>query len=212
MNNICILKNIKKKFNNKYILNNFNLSIKKGEFVAIRGKSGAGKTTLLNIIGLLESYDDGELYLFENKISNLKYNSINKILRYKIGYLFQNYALIDDESIDKNLEIALMYSKKNKIDKLNSKINALNLVGLNLDLSKKIYELSGGEQQRVAIARLYLKPCELILADEPTGALDNSTKLEIIKLLKKLNESGKTIIIVTHDNEVAQTCDRIIDL
>ncbi|MFR1784298.1 MAG: putative bacteriocin export ABC transporter [Sarcina ventriculi] len=212
MNNICILKNIKKKFNNKYILNNFNLSIKKGEFVAIRGKSGAGKTTLLNIIGLLESYDDGELYLFENKISNLKYNSINKILRYKIGYLFQNYALIDDESIDKNLEIALMYSKKNKIDKLNAKINALNLVGLNLDLSKKIYELSGGEQQRVAIARLYLKPCELILADEPTGALDNSTKLEIIKLLKKLNKSGKTIIIVTHDNEVAQTCDRIIDL
>ena len=212
MNNICILKNIKKKFNNKYILNNFNLSIKKGEFVAIRGKSGAGKTTLLNIIGLLESYDDGELYLFENKISNLKYNSINKILRYKIGYLFQNYALIDDESIDKNLEIALMYSKKNKIDKLNAKINALNLVGLNLDLSKKIYELSGGEQQRVAIARLYLKPCELILADEPTGALDNSTKLKIIKLLKKLNKSGKTIIIVTHDNEVAQTCDRIIDL
>lgn len=212
MENICVLENITKRYSDKIILNNFNLSVNKGEMLAITGKSGTGKTTLLNIIGLLEKADSGNLYLFNNKISNIKYKTNSKLLKYKISYLFQNFALIDNESIDKNLEIALIDSKKNKKQKLEEKVAALKMVGLDLPLNKKIYELSGGEQQRVAIARLYLKPCDLILADEPTGSLDNSNKNEIINILKRFNKDGKTIIIVTHDNDVAMSCTRVLEL
>lgn len=209
---ICKLNNIVKTYGNRKILNDFNLEINKGELVAIKGKSGVGKTTLLNIMGLIEKIDSGKIILFGEDVTKITNNQLNKLLRNKISYLFQNYALIDSESIDKNLDIALTYSKKNKKEKKILKEKALKKVGLNISTKSKIYELSGGEQQRVAIARIMLKPSDIILADEPTGSLDSNTKHEIIQLLKTMNAEGKTIIIVTHDDEVSDYCDRIIEL
>jgi len=114
--------------------------------------------------------------------------------------------------VDYNLEIPLIYSKKTRWEKQNLKIDALKKVGLNISLKQKVYELSGGEQQRVAIARILLKPCELVLADEPTGSLDSENRNEIMRILRELNNAGKTIIIVTHEQYVAEACDRTINL
>jgi putative ABC transport system ATP-binding protein len=212
MENICELVNINKSYLKHNVLNDVNMAFSNGEIVAIVGKSGAGKTTILNIMGLLEKPDSGVVRLFGKDICRISPTKVNKILRSKISFLFQNYALIDDATVDYNLEVPLMYSKKNKKEKQNLKLFALKKVGLNVPLKQKIHELSGGEQQRVAIARLFLKPCDLILADEPTGSLDIDNRNEIVKLLKELKGEGKTIIIVTHDEYVAKSCDRIVYL
>lgn len=212
MMKICELKNISKSYTSKRILNDIHLEVYEKEMVAITGNSGAGKSTLLNIIGLLEKADKGNIVMFGEDVTNINKSNLNKLLRKKISYLFQNYALIDNESIDKNLEIALVYSEKNKEEKQNMKKSVLERVGINLPLKTKIYELSGGEQQRVAIARILLKPCDLIIADEPTGSLDRYNRDEIVRILKEINKDGKTLIIVTHDEYVAKQCDRIIKI
>lgn len=206
LNNIC------KKYNNKNILENFSLNIESGEFISIMGESGKGKSTILNIIGLIESYDSGELIIDEH--SNIKCNSIesSKILREKIAYLFQNFALIDEKTVVDNLMIPLKYVKKSAKEKLKEINNALEFVGLKGFEKRKVYELSGGEQQRVAIARIILKPCKIILADEPTGSLDEKNRDVILNLLCELNKMGKTIIVVTHDKKVAEKSKRIIYL
>lgn len=206
------LMNISKKFDDHIIFNNFSLHINDQEMIAITGASGSGKTTLLNIIGLLEAADSGKI-IIDNQ-SNIKTNTAlsNKIIREKICYLFQNFALVDDESVDYNLNLALEYRKGSKKEKLELKENALKMVGLNGYLNKKIYTLSGGEQQRISIARAILKPNKIILADEPTGSLDDHNKLIIIDLLKYLKSLGKTIVIATHDNYLANCCDRIIKI
>ncbi len=209
---ICKLRGISKSYSGRNIINNLNLDIYKGELIAIVGKSGAGKTTLLNIIGLLELVDNGNIELFNQDVTKIKYREINRILRNKISYLFQNYALIENETIDQNLDIALTYSKMNKHKKKKEKERVMKLVGLDLDTKTKVYELSGGEQQRLAIARILLKPSEFILADEPTGSLDSSTRNEILDILKNINSDGKTIVIVTHDEYIANQCSRIIKL
>lgn len=212
MKNICELVNISKSYGHHVVLDNMNMAVGEGEMVAITGKSGSGKTTILNIIGLLEKPDCGVIKLFDKKSPRIGSVSANKLLRTRLSYLFQNCALIDDATVDYNLEIPLLYVKKTRREKQELKINALEKVGLNISLKQKIYELSGGEQQRVAIARILLKPCELILADEPTGSLDSENRSEIMRILKELNRSDKTIIIVTHDQYVAEACDRIINL
>ena len=206
------LMNISKKFDDHIIFNNFSLHINDQEMIAITGASGSGKTTLLNIIGLLEAADSGKI-IIDNQ-SNIKTNTAlsNKIIREKICYLFQNFALVDDESVDYNLNLALEYRKGSKKEKLGLKENALKMVGLNGYLNKKIYTLSGGEQQRISIARAILKPNKIILADEPTGSLDDHNKLIIIDLLKYLKSLGKTIVIATHDNYLANCCDRVIKI
>lgn len=209
---ICKLRDISKSYSGKKIINNLDLEIYNGEMIAIVGKSGAGKTTLLNIIGLLELVDDGNVELFNQDVTKIKYREVNRILRNKISYLFQNYALIDNETIDQNLDIALTYSKINKSDKKKEKERVMKLVGLDMNTKTKVYELSGGEQQRLAIARILLKPSELILADEPTGSLDLNTRNEILDILKSINNNGKTIVIVTHDEYVANQCSRVIKL
>lgn len=205
-----VVDKICKKYKHKNIFDNFSITINDGEMVAIMGESGKGKTTLLNMIGLIESPDDGKIII--NGIENPCKKEMNRmnLFRYTIGYLFQNYALIDSETVDKNLDVALEYVKgKNKKE---MKLEALKRVGLEDKLNNKIYELSGGEQQRVSIARLLLKKNDIILADEPTGALDNLNKYKVINLLRELNKEGKTILIVTHDKEVGSKCDRIINL
>ena len=209
---IIELNNITKQYGSKKLFDNFSLKINKNELVALTGPSGKGKTTILNMIGLLEKFDAGELLIDGQK--NIKVNSskATKILREKIGYLFQNYALVDDETVYYNLDLALKYVKNNRKEKNELIKKALSDVGLEGFEKRKIYELSGGEQQRIAIARIILKPCEIILADEPTGSLDEKNKDIVLDLLKKLNKKGKTIVLVTHDEFVANQCDRIINI
>ncbi len=180
--------------------------------MAITGKSGAGKTTILNIMGLLEKTDRGEVQLFGQAAPRTGSRGANRLLRTRLSYLFQNCALIDDANVDYNLEIPLIYAKKSRKQKQAMKQAALEQVGLDLPLKQKIYELSGGEQQRVAIARILLKPSELILADEPTGSLDAGNRDEVMRILRELNHAGQTIIIVTHDESVSGVCDRTIEL
>lgn len=193
------LKNISKKYGNHKILENINLDIYQGDFICIFGKSGGGKTTLLNIIGTLEEYDEGELICFSkhNPIRNGKESEL--LRRYKIAYLFQNFALVDNMTVQENLNLAVKYSRST--DKKSIIKKALMNMGIEDKLKSKIFELSGGEQQRVALARNMVKPYEIMLADEPTGSLDSENKKIVIDTLVKLNKLGKTIIVVSHDKE-----------
>ena len=202
------LNNISKKYNEKNIVRNFNLKINKGEFISIVGESGSGKTTLLNIIGLLEKQTSGDIVVMG--IKNPTSKELTKLQREFYGYVFQNYALIEEDSVQTNLKLALKYNKV--IDKQAEINRALKLVGLEGYNKKKVFELSGGEQQRLALARIMLKKCEIILADEPTGNLDNKNREIVFNILKDLNKQGKTIVIVTHDNYIANKCDKIIKL
>jgi len=167
---------------------------------------------LLYMMGLLETPDSGVINLFQYK--DIKPNSkiAKTILRNKIGFLFQNFALIDDKTVDYNLDIAHINSKLSKSKWHQRKQDVLEELHLDVSLNEKIYKLSGGEQQRVALARILLKDCDLILADEPTGSLDVQNRDAMIDILRKLNKEGKTIVIVSHDPYIANACNRIINL
>ncbi len=204
------LNKINKSFNKKEVLKDFSLEIKSGEMVAITGSSGCGKTTSLNIMGLIEKADSGTVDIFDIKNALPNTKKSHKAIREYIGYLFQNYALIDNETVEQNLEIGLRYVKKANHKKLIK--TALEAVGLENFEKRKIFELSGGEQQRIAIARVMLKPSKLILADEPTGSLDSVNRKLVMDLLIKLNEMGKTVIIVTHDDYIANRCTRVVKI
>lgn len=212
MQPICELEQVTKRYDDHVVLDRISMAVHEGEMVAITGKSGSGKTTILNIMGMLENPDEGTVRLFGEESPRSHSGKANRMLRTRLSYLFQNYALIDNATVNENLEIPLIYSKKTKKEKQELKKEALEKVGLDLSLKQKVHELSGGEQQRVAIARILLKPCDLILADEPTGSLDADNRDEILRILKDLNEENKTIIIVTHDPCVAETCNRTIRL
>lgn len=185
-------------FKNKLLFDDLNLKIEKGTINTIMGESGSGKTTLLNIIGLLIKPTSGSINVLEYK--NVKINSKEamKILRFKLSYIFQNYALIE-ETVYKNIELGLKYVKGNHREIILDILDKLNLSEL---IDEEVSSLSGGEQQRIAFARAFVKPSEIILCDEPTGNLDETNKLIILDLLKQLNKEGKTIIIVTHDKDV----------
>ena len=202
-----VLEDIRKEFNGDYIFRDLNLEINRNEMIALVGDSGCGKTTLLNLIGMLDQDYHGTIFIQGKDIK-----TENKIgyFRNKLGYLFQNYALIDNKTVSENLDIALKYVDIR--DKKEAKLQALDKVNLAHKLNKKVFTLSGGEQQRVAIARILLKQCEIVLADEPTGSLDENNKTYVLHLLKELQKMGKTILIVTHDKEVADFCDRIVDI
>lgn len=207
MNEIIVkLEDVCKSFGQKTIFEHYNLEIKKGEFIIITGESGCGKSTLLNIIGLLDRVDSGKVELFSK--TNIKPFSKKAeiILRDKIGYLFQNYALIENETVFHNLNFVVKGQTHAKIK------DALHTVGLDGYENKKIYQCSGGEQQRIAISRLICKPCELILADEPTGSLDLKNKEIVMELLKRFHENGKTIVLVTHDVSLKKYGTRFIEL
>ena len=209
---IIELKNINKKYGSRELFQNLDFSIKKGEMVAITGASGSSKSTLLNIMGLIDKPDSGEVLICGNKNPYDKEKIKLNLFRNNIGYLFQNYALVDNYTVSKNLDIALEYVKVTDKDKKKLKEEALDKVGLLDKLNNKVFELSGGEQQRVALARLMLKKNDIILADEPTGSLDENNKNIILKLLKQLNNEGKTIVVVTHDKVVADICHRDINI
>lgn len=210
---IIELKNITKKYKGgKIIFSNYSLRIDEGEFVGIVGESGAGKTTLLNIIGLITNISSGSITI--KKQSNLTPSNKKAMLlrRNTIGYLFQNYGLIDDESVEWNLNLALEYKKLSRSQKKEKIQTLLTKMGLTDYEKKKIYQLSGGEQQRVAIAKLILQESSIILADEPTSGLDNANKVMVMDLLSKLNNKGITVIMVTHDTTLNNYFSEIVEL
>lgn len=209
------LKNLSKIYNpkkrNKFIaLHNISLEISEGEFVAIIGRSGSGKSTLLHIIGMLDDFTGGE-YLFNGKpISKLSESAKTKFRAEKIGFVKQDFALIEDYSVFDNVMLPLYPIKAR--DKKNRVLKAIEAMGIEKLASKSALELSGGEKQRVAIARAIVNEPSLILADEPTGALDTKTSAEIMDVFKRLNSQGKTVVIVTHDPKVAEQCGRVIEI
>lgn len=204
------IKQLNKSFGDKKIIKNLDLHIREGEFVGIIGESGKGKTTLLNIIGTIERFDSGEIIIMDKKISEKKPHRI--LLRNHLGFIFQNYALIDNATVYDNLTLALKSRKLKKQEERFLIATALKNVGLDNYEKTKVFSLSGGEQQRIAIARLFLKNPDVILADEPTGSLDEENRNIIINLFQKLHQSGKTIVMVTHDLALSNYFSRVVKL
>jgi putative ABC transport system ATP-binding protein len=206
------LNNLSKSFGSKKLFSNLNVQIHKQEMVAIVGPSGSGKSTLLNILGLIEPVQSGTLKLLQKQAPKVNSKAARNLMRYEISYLFQNYALIDSASVEKNLTVAQAYTKLSRQEKEEKRHEALKMVGLEGYEKEKVYTLSGGEAQRAAIARAMLKPGSILLADEPTGSLDSKNRENILCLLKQMRQMSKTILIVTHDPYVAKQCDKVIDL
>lgn len=206
------IKELKKSFGEKTILNGFHFTIKDGIMLAITGKSGSGKSTLLNMIGLLDENYDGEILYNGVNRKNQKEKKRIEYIRNNINYLFQNYALVDNETVEYNLLLALEYQPLSKQEKRTELEKALIAVGLEGYQKKKVYTLSGGEQQRISLARMMLKKGDLILADEPTGNLDAVNTRMVMDILKAFQKKGKTVVIVTHNEEIAKECDEIIHL
>lgn len=207
------IRNLTKSFGRRQIFTEFQLEIQEGEFVAITGPSGCGKSTLLNMVGLLESFEQGEILINGRKLPPIESRAATMLRREKINYLFQSYALINDMTIVENLLAAMNFMTISKKEKLQRIEEVLRQVGLLELKEEKINTLSGGEQQRVAIARTILKPGDLILADEPTGALDADTAETVFSLIADLSRKyRKTVVMVTHSQELADRADRIVKL
>lgn len=196
-----------------HVLKNLDLEIETGEFLMIMGKSGSGKTTLLNVLGFLDKIDSGKYY-FEDKDVSLLSDSIRSEYRAKnVGFVFQQFNLIETLNVEQNIEIPLIYAgmkdKEKRKELISKKLKEVGLEGYE---KKFPNHLSGGQQQRVAIARALVNNPKIIFADEPTGALDSETGEEIMNLLKKLNNEGTTIIMVTHDIDMTAYASRVINL
>lgn len=213
---IIKLKNVNKIYNldglSVKALDNINLSIEKGDFIAIMGPSGSGKSTLMHLLGLLDKPTTGEVFLQNQNINNLSENVLAKIRNQKIGFVFQNYNLLPKTSALENVELTLLYSKISSRLRRQKALDILNKVGLNERINHFPSQLSGGQQQRVAIARALINNPLLLIADEPTGNLDSKSGEEIIQLLLDLNNNGSTIIMVTHDPEIASHAKKIIKI
>ncbi|MGL4992363.1 MAG: ABC transporter ATP-binding protein [Sarcina sp.] len=214
---IIELKNIEKFYSvgkeKLKVLKGINVEINKGEFVIIMGKSGSGKTTLLNILGFLDKFNTGEFYFHGNNVTSLNQNKRAEFRNLNIGFVFQQFNLIDSLNVYKNVELPMVYNRKFSKKEKDERIRTnLEIVGLSEKIQRRPSELSGGQQQRVAIARALVNNPEIIFADEPTGALDTDTGIEIMQLLTKLNKEGKTIIMVTHDTDFARYASKVIRL
>ncbi|WP_270647585.1 ABC transporter ATP-binding protein [Paeniclostridium hominis] len=196
-----------------HVLKSINLSIKQGEFVMIMGKSGSGKTTLLNILGFLDKFDEGS-YLFQDEdVTNLNENKRSIFRNINIGFIFQQFNLVETLNIYQNVELPMIYNNRySKAERKERVEKNLELVGLLDKIKQRPLQLSGGQQQRIAIARAIVNDPQIIFADEPTGALDSDTGIEIMNLLKELNNQGKTIIMVTHDNDLTEYATKLIKL
>ena len=202
-------KNLRKDYGGRNIFDQIDFEISPGEMVAITGPSGSGKSTLLNIFSGLENRDGGELNLFGNDNIKAGNRQVRKLWRDKIGFLFQNYGLIEDDTVEANLTLAQAFRKGSG---RKDRETALDRVGLKDFHDKPIFTLSGGERQRVALARLILKPCEVIFADEPTGNLDDDNSHEVIEIFKELQGQGKAIVLVTHNQSLLSHFDHVYHL
>ncbi|OPD57106.1 ABC transporter ATP-binding protein [Bacillus anthracis] len=207
------LANVAKGFgkNNFSALKDINLTIEKGEMIAIMGPSGSGKSTLLNIIGLIDSPSAGKYFLDGIDTSTLKSN-YHKYRNTEVGFVFQNFSLLDDYTVAENVMLPLVYRRISHKKRMKISKEMLEMVGLERHINKYPYELSGGEQQRTAIARALAQDTKIILADEPTGALDQENGKKIMSILKEIHKQGKTVLVVTHDQKVAAYCQRTIRL
>ena len=194
-------------------LKNISFSINEGEFVAITGPSGSGKSTLMNIIGCLDNLSSGKYILDGKDITSYNDNELSEVRNRKIGFVFQRFNLLPNLNVIENVELPLIYlGKISAKERMERTINAIEKVGLKERMSHKPSELSGGQQQRVAIARAIITNPPVILADEPTGNLDSKTGVEVMNILKELNKSGTTIVLVTHDINIAKQAKRIIQI
>lgn len=199
------IKNVSKSFEEKRVFEDFNMKIDSGEFVVFAGKSGCGKTTLLNMIGGLEKPDKGSILVDGKDIFSGK--NRKHFYTYQVGFLFQNFALVENKTVRQNMELV---QKKARTEKSIEEI--LESVGIPDKMDTKVYKLSGGEQQRTALARLMYKKCNLILADEPTGSLDEGNAREVMKILHIMNQEGKTVILVTHNEKIINEEKRVVML
>jgi putative ABC transport system ATP-binding protein len=193
-----------------HALNNVSLNIDQGEFLAIIGPSGSGKSTLMNMLGCLDRPDSGEYFLDGKEIGRMNDNDLATIRNQKIGFIFQNFNLLTKLTAIENVELPLIYSGVSSKERRELAIESLTKVGLKERAGHLPTQLSGGQQQRVAIARALVGNPSILLADEPTGALDTKTSAEILQLMKELNEAGNTIILITHDLSIAKQAKRMV--
>ncbi len=194
------------------VLHGIDLHIDAGEFVAIMGPSGSGKSTLLNLIACLDVIGSGEYRFAEQLVSSLDSDGLAELRRQSIGFVFQNFNLIAQFSALRNVELPLIYAGVSRLERRDRAMAKLNSVGLSERVSHRPVELSGGQQQRVAIARALVNEPDVIIADEPTGSLDSETGLEIMELFRQLHAQGKTIVMVTHEQEIADFAARTVRL
>ena len=195
-----------------HVLKGINLNIQEGELVAIMGSSGSGKSTLLNIIGMLDNYDEGSYILDEILIKNLNETKAAQYRNKFLGFIFQSFNLINYKTAIENIALPLFYQGVARTERNKIALEYLKNVGLGNWAHHLPNELSGGQKQRIAIARALAAKPKVLLADEPTGALDSKTSEEVMQLIKKINTEGKTILVVTHEQDIANMCNRIITL
>ena len=193
-------------------LDGVSLTIEKGEFVAVVGQSGSGKSTMMNVLGCLDVPTRGDYFLDGTDVRDLTDKELSRIRNKQIGFIFQQYNLIQSLSVLENVELPLIYQGLDSIDRREMAMEALERVGLEERYRHKPTQMSGGQQQRVAIARAIATKPPIIMADEPTGALDSRTGLEVLSFLQQLNKEGSTVILITHDNGIAATARRIVRL
>lgn len=207
------VQSVSKKFGSREILKDLSFDVEENEFVALVGPSGSGKSTLLNMIGLLDNIDSGKILINGKILPKVNSRSAVNYRKNVINYLFQSNALISTSSVKDNLMLAMNFTNFSKEEKEKKIKETLRFVGLENRLDSKVNELSGGEQQRIAIVRSILKPGDIILADEPTGSLDPDMAQKSFDLIRSLRDQfGKTILIVTHNLDHAKQCDRIVSL
>ena len=216
MENVIEIKNIRKSYpigdSLLEVLKGISLTVKNGEFIAVLGPSGSGKSTLINVIGCMDGFDSGDYFLDGEAIHKMNDSKMTKIRNSKIGFIFQKYHLINKYSVLRNVEIPLLlrgYSQKEASEAAAQKLEQLGMGGR---LMHKPNELSGGQQQRAAIARALVGKPSLLLADEPTGALDSATGKEVLELFTELHKAGNTIVMITHDLNVAKYAERIVNI
>ncbi|MFU0781933.1 ABC transporter ATP-binding protein [Thermoanaerobacterium thermosaccharolyticum] len=214
--NVITIKNLSKIYkmgdNIVKALDNINLTVDEGEFVSIVGPSGSGKSTLMNIIGCLDVMTEGEYYLNGNDTRKLNENKLAELRSSEIGFIFQSFNLLQKLSALENVELPMIYKGIPAKERYNRAVELLTMVGLEKRIHHRPTELSGGQQQRVAIARALANNPHLILADEPTGNLDSQSGKEVMKIIKELNERGNTIILITHDINVANQAKRTVKI
>ena len=210
------LENITKIYNEKVddtkALDDVSLKIEDGEFVAVMGASGSGKSTLLKIIGCMDTPTAGKYFLDNTEVTVASRSQVHKLRKEKIGYVFQHFALMDYYTAYENIELPLLAANVKRKERKRIILKQMEHLGILSERNKLPGKMSGGQQQRVAIARALVTNADIILADEPTGALDQKTGHEVLELLKEINKSGKTVIIVTHDEGIAKMTNRIITI